>query len=272
MNKCWFHASLHLLSAIPMLRSWCLSSPQGLCLFEKRFLAAMRAIFYTRRPADVSRFFPSVRDFNGVDRRYGQVAVPDFIEYLCNQSVNLSPLVRFTFSTRLKCSKCLWVSQRSSSDVSLKLHFPAGGLNFTLSDLVDYNSNTVLTDSDAVFCSHCKTKTTHTLSREYNPDLFLVELVRATLSSGNTWIKNLANVNFPVTDLKLPGFSRAYRVVSTCHHRGSVNSGHWLTKIATGSGWYELDDLIARNFCTQLPGVSDNSVTVILLIAEDKLV
>ena len=112
------------------------------------------------------------------------------------------------------------MSQRSSSDISLKLYFPAGGLVFTLSDLVDYNSNTVLSDSDAVFCSRCKTKTTHTLSREYNPDLVLVELVRATLSSGNTWIKNLAKVNFPVTDLKLPGFPRAYRVVSTCHHRG----------------------------------------------------
>ena len=98
-----------------------------------------------------------------------------------------------------------------------------------------------------MFCSRCKTKTTHTLSREYNPDLVLVELVRATLSSGNTWIKNLAKVNFPVTDLKLPGFSRTYRVVGTCHHRGSVNSGHWLSKVVTGSGWYELDDLIARN-------------------------
>ena len=61
-------------------------------------------------------------------------------------------------------------------------------------------------------------------------------------------------------------------MVSTCHHRGSLNSGHWLTKIATGSGWYELDDLISRNLSTQPPGVSDNSVAVILLIAVDKLV
>ena len=61
-------------------------------------------------------------------------------------------------------------------------------------------------------------------------------------------------------------------MVSTCHHRGSVDSGHWLTKIATGSGWFVLDDLISRNLSTQPPGVSDNSVAVILLIAENKLV
>ncbi len=77
--------------------------------------------------------------------------------------------------------------------------------------------------------------------------------------------------SFPVASLKLPGFPRTYRVVSTCHHRGSVNGGHWLTKIATNTGWYELDDLIPRNLPTNPPGVSDNSVTVILLIAEDKL-
>ena len=164
------------------------------------------------------------------------------------------------------------MSQRSSSDVSLKLHLPAGGLDFTLVDLVDYNSKVVLTDNDAVYCSHCKIKTPHTLSRDYNPDLFLVELIRATESSQNTWTKNSAILNFPTTSLKLPGFPRTYRVVSTCHHRGSMNSGHWVTKLATGAGWYELDDLISRNVLTQPPGVNDNSVAVILLIAEEKLV
>ena len=237
-------------------------------MFDSRFLAAIRAIFHTNRIADVNRFFPLVRDFDGVNRRYRQVAVPDFIEHLCNQSVNLSPMVKHTLSTQLQCSKCNWVSQRLSNDVFLKLHLPPGSLDFTLVNLVDYNSNVVLTDNDAVFCGHCKIKTPHKLSREYNPDLFLIEVVRATESSRNTWLKNDASIHFPVPSLKLPGFPRTYRVVSTCHHRGSVNGGHWLTKIATNTGWYELDDLIPRNVP---PGVSDNSVTVILLIAEDKL-
>ena len=271
LNKCWFHSSLHLLSTIPKLRTWCLSSRQGLSLFEKRFLGAIQAIFKTKKPADVHRFFDLVKDFDGVNRRYGQVAVPDFIEFLCNQSVNLSPMVKFTLTTQLQCSKCNWVSQRSSTDVFLKLYLPRGGHTFTLADLVEYNSNVVLTDSDAVFCGHCNIKTSHSLSRKYNPDLFLVEVVRATESSRNTWLKSNACINFSATSLKLPGFSRSYRVISTCHHRGSVNGGHWLTKIATNTGWYELDDLRSKNSPTIPPGFNDDSVTVILLIAEDKL-
>jgi hypothetical protein len=225
LNKCWYHASLHLLSAIPRLRTWCVSSQHGLSLFERRFLNAIRAIVSSRSPAAVNRFFPLVRDFDGVNRRYGQVAAPDFIEYLCNQSANLSPLVKFTLSTQLQCSKCLWVSRRSSSDVFLKLHLPVGRIDFTLAELVDYNSNVVLSDSDAVFCGQCNVKTSHNLSREYNPDLLVMEVVRATEASRNTWVKNDASLNFAVTNLKLPGFPRTYRVVSTCHHRGSV--GLW---------------------------------------------
>ena len=240
-------------------------------MFERRFLNAVRAIFHTRRSADVGLFFPLVRDFCGVNNRYGQVAVPDFIEYLCARAPTLSPVVKLGFTTKLQCSKCQWVSQRMYSDVSLKLHIPPGREQVTLSDLVDYNSNVVLTDTDAVFCGHCNLKTSHTLSRDYNPDLFLMEVVRVTESSRNKWVKNNASLSFPVTDLILPGFSRSYRVVGTCHHRGSLNGGHWLTKLSTNHGWFDLDDLKAKNLPTSPPGVTDNSVTIILVIAEDKL-
>src|SRR3954447_13677055 len=88
------HAALHLLSAIPALRSLCLLPPKGLTTFETSFLSAVRAIFHSRRPADVSSFFPLVRDFTGINNRYGQVAVPDFIEHLCQRSSNLSKVVK----------------------------------------------------------------------------------------------------------------------------------------------------------------------------------
>ena len=60
--------------------------------------------------------------------------------------------------------------------------------------------------------------------------------------------------------------------MGTCHHRGTVNSGHWITKVLTNGGWHELDDLVGKSLVTSPPGVSDDSVTIILLIAEDKLV
>ena len=179
-------------------------------------------------------------------------------------------MVKFAFATQLQCSKCQWVSQRVYNDVFLKLHVPPGKTHVTLADLVDYTSTVVLTDSDAVFCGHCNLKTSHKLSREYNPDLFIMEVIRATESSNNNWVKNNVSLTFPCSELKLPGFSRSYQVVGSCHHRGSLNGGHWLTKLSSSHGWYELDDLKPKNLPCGPPGVNDDSVTVILAIAEDK--
>ena len=44
-----------------------------------------------------------------------------------------------------------------------------------------------------------------------------------------------------------------------------------ITKVLTNGGWHELDDLVGKSLVTSPPGVSDDSVTIILLIAEDKL-
>jgi len=151
----------------------------------------------------------------------------------------------------------------------LKLYFPSDSKQVALHELVDYSSKAVLARSEAVYCGHCDAKTTHTLSRDSDPDLFAVELIRVIDSNG--WIKNDSMVTFPVTGLALPGFPRRYRVVATCDHRGSLNGGHWLTKVSTSRGWFELDDLSSRNFATDPPGVNDKSVVLILLIAEDRL-
>ena len=183
-----------------MLRSLCLSPPKGLGVFEMRLLAAVHAIFYTRNSATVSAFFPLVRDLNGINNRYGQVAVPDFIEHLCNHSPILSPVVKFAFATQLQCSKCQWVSQRVYNDVFLKLHVTPSKTLVTLADLVDYTSTVVLTDSDAVFCGNCNLKTSHKLSREYNPDLFIMEVIRATESSNNNWVKNNVSLTYPCSE------------------------------------------------------------------------
>lgn len=126
LNKCWYHAGLHLLSTIPALRTLCSSPPKGIRAFEKRFLAAVHAIVLSRRPFKVASFFPLVSDFSGINNRYGQKAVPDFLEHLFGQSPNLAPVVKFTFSSKLTCSTCRWVSERLSDDISLKLHLPAG--------------------------------------------------------------------------------------------------------------------------------------------------
>ena len=98
-----------------------------------------------------------------------------------------------------------------------------------------------------------------------------MEIVRVTQSSPTTWRKNCASVSFDFKNLKLPGFDRLYKVVSTCHHHGSINSGHWFTKVLTQKGWFEMDDLKAKCSTTRPPGVTDNSVTLILMVGQNKL-
>ena len=86
LNNCWFHATLNFLTGVPLLRSVCLSPPMDASHFEKMLLNALLSIFYVKRSAPIAEFFPLVMDFSGINNRYGQVAVPDFIEYLFAKS------------------------------------------------------------------------------------------------------------------------------------------------------------------------------------------
>ena len=96
----------------------------------------------------------------------------------------------------------------------------------------------------------------------------MIEIIRVT-EVRRRWLKNNVSVSFTCSNLVLPGFPRPYKVVGSCNHRGSLSGGHWFTKELTDTGWYELDDLKAKNSLTQPPGRNDSSVVV--LIAENKL-
>src|SRR6185436_2684928 len=172
--------------------------------------------------------------------RYGQIAVPDFLEYLCNQSPILLRTLEITYFTRLQCSICRWVSTSSNRDCSLKLYIPPTAKTATLGDLLDYNSNVILSDDDGVICRNCNAKTTYSSSRDYNSNLLLIEIIRVTRLR-NAWIKKSLPIDFSTRDLKLPGFDRPYRVIASCHHRGFLHGGHWFTNISTNSGWFNLD-------------------------------
>ena len=128
---------LFIFLSIPSLRLSSLSPSQELSDFERKLLGALCGIFHSRNSAPVSSFFPLVMDFNGVNNRYGQVAVPDFLEHLCARAPNLSDIVKHKFLTQLQCSVCRWVSQRVCRDVSLKLYIPPDRKQFTLNELVD---------------------------------------------------------------------------------------------------------------------------------------
>ena len=166
---------------------------------------------------------------------------------------------------------CNWISSRKFTDVSLRLHL-SGQAHVDLSDLVNTNSTALLAGPDAVNCGKCKIKTSQHSQRSYNdPDLFLIEIIRVMPDSKNRWVKNDAPLSFAVKNLHLPGFVRPYTVVGTCHHRGSLNGGHLTTKVFTKEGWFDMDDLKRDRVLASPPGVQDNTTSVILLIAVDRL-
>lgn len=140
-----------------------------------------------------------------------------------------------------------------------------------LTDLLTANLTALHDGADAVFCGNCRLKTSQKSERCYNsPDFFLIEIIRVKQSHNGNWVKNDAPISFEVKDLKLPGFLRSYSVVGSCHHRGSLNGGHWITKIATSKGWFDMDDLRSDSLPSGPPGVNDASVCCILLINQDK--
>ena len=156
------------------------------------------------------------------------------------------------------------------NDVQLKLYVPLDAKRQTLLDLLNSNSNTIHSSQNSVFCGQCNKKTPHKSSRDYNPDIFFVEIIRVIEKDGR-WVKNPVKVSFPRSNLQLPGFSGSYKVIGSCHHRGTVSSGHCFTKVLTsGNLWYNLDDLKLKVFSTCPPGYDDDSVAVLLLGVEDK--
>ena len=154
-----------------MIRTLTLLPPQDINDFERVLFNALRSIFHTLSISSVNAFFPLVRDCNAANHRYGQIAVPDFLEFLCNRSPLLLRNLESKYFTRLQCYGCKWISSNPVKDVSLKLYLPSNSKSTTLEDLVDYNSRVVLKDDDAVFCRNCNTKRAHSSSRDYTSDL-----------------------------------------------------------------------------------------------------
>ena len=118
-------------------------------------------------------------------------------------------------------------------DFMCKLYLPSKvGNRCSLFDILQFNSK--VPSLSSVFCGHCDRKAEHSAYWEHNAAIF--ELIRVTqrkTDNGMLWRKSCLPISFPVTGIKIPGSDSRYRVISTCHHRGSIRYGHWLTKLLT---------------------------------------
>jgi len=74
LNKCWYHATLHLLTANPLIRNVSLFVVDHLNSFEQSLCLALQSILRNGSQDTIHNFFLLVRDFTGISNRYGQVA------------------------------------------------------------------------------------------------------------------------------------------------------------------------------------------------------
>ena len=149
----------------------------------------------------IDKFFFTVRDFDGARYRHGHIAVPDFLEYIYNNSSNLSNLLSFNFHNILQCLKCKWISMIACKDVQLNLYLPLDCKRLTLSDLLLSNSNATHSNRDSVVCGQCNKKTLHQSKKDFNPDIFFVEIIRV-IEKDKKWVKNPVKVSFSVLQSK----------------------------------------------------------------------
>ena len=153
----------------------CLKTVDGCPIFESKFTAAVQAILNHRGVNEVNDFFKLVMDFSGINNRFGQVAVPDFLEHLAGILPNLFNPIKCRVDTTLRCGKCKWISHSLSNDFLFKLYFPPGlHTGISLLDLWKFNVENKL--GDFVFCGKCNQKTHQTSTLEMSPDIFLIVL------------------------------------------------------------------------------------------------
>ena len=272
LNKCWFHASLHLLANVPMLREYLAEYPVSSAPLYKDFRKAIQAIIGHFSPSLVSNFFEKISAFNGVNNRYGQIAVPDFLEYLWTQLPDCFKSIWTPSIRKMQCLKCNWVSYKNSQDMLLKVYIPTHiGKNVSLKDLIDYNF--INAHSEPSLCGHCHVNTNQKTVWDFIPNLVCLEILRVTerktKSKQLRWSKNNVSISFPTSGIHLPGSSSSFRVIGTCDHRGTLYGGHWVTRMYCKSNtWYEADDLKNRVTLASTPGVKDTSVVNLLLIAD----
>jgi ubiquitin C-terminal hydrolase len=231
---------------------------------------ALSTIFNGKSTLAVDNFFHSVKDFNGLNNRFGQLAVSDFLEYLVSQAPNVLSTVRCSINKRLQCLKCQWISSTSSEDIFYRLYIPPGFRNsISLTDLVNYNSRSRLYGANSLWCGNCGIKTEQSDVRDSNSDIIMFEIIRVTRNSQSVWTKNCLPINF--TDRNISFGSRKYHLAGTCHHKGTLKFGHWITKLCLSDGnWYELNDLKITHQKTMAPGSNDSTAVILVFLAADK--
>ena len=239
------------------------------------FQSAMLAILGRKSSGPVDKFFRQIRDFKGANNRYGQLAVSDFLEFLAIRLPDIFSFLKSRITMKLQCLTCKWLSLTTSCDLLVKLYIPPGeAKRISLTDLLTYNFSSTLAES-ATNCGKCRKKTTQKSTPEQVPLLLCFEIIRVTqkvINSRHSWTKNNIRVTFPTRGISVPGSVHKYRVIGTSHHKGTLLGGHWFTKVCTKNNqWFDLDDLRFGNHASSGPGSEDNSVVILILLAEHVL-
>ena len=216
----------------------------------------------------VEKAFNIVKDFTGRQFRYRQLSLSDFVDYLLLKFPTIFNSLCTSITTTLTCTSCGWLSFRQSPDSALKLYFynsPMRKKSFLLQDLINRNSRVFLSGNNQVRCGKCKRDTPQESSCSFNGELILIEIVRVIFKDEKQ--RNDSSVFFPLKGISLPEMPGTFSPIATCHHTGSLDSGHWFARVRlSNDSWYEIDDTKGRHAVITSVGESSGSASLVMLM------
>ena len=79
------------------------------------------------------------------------MAVPDFLEHLSENIPDIFQPIRSNVFTSLQCQRCKWISISMANEVLIKLYIPESKRTVTFTDLLAFNSETLIPEASGVF-------------------------------------------------------------------------------------------------------------------------
>jgi len=172
--------------------------------------------------------------------------LPAMLEGNASIEPTIRGLLGFHTSTAITCPSCNHVTSQTTTDYNLAIHINNGGPLTNILRHTTFAPN-IIHGRHCDMCDHTGTvpQLTQLLT---GPDVLVMDLLRFT----NLFTKNMAQVSFgqdlDLTPFTTPKTELKYLLAATIHHKGNLNSGHFIAVAKCPNGrWQELNDPKVRN-------------------------
>uniref|UniRef100_A0A6P7GT98 ubiquitinyl hydrolase 1 n=1 Tax=Diabrotica virgifera virgifera TaxID=50390 RepID=A0A6P7GT98_DIAVI len=152
------------------------------------------------------------------------------------------------------CCNCRKVNPTYDTDSLLMLSVPNKSCNLQ-NMIFDYLKEVRLTDFS---CNNCKFTNTIINKKELTvePEILAIVLKRYMPSSDNlTFVKNMAEIDFPLRDLRFG--TSSYNLCSIVEHSGNLSGGHYFATVKLdykSDDWYLFNDTVISKYSKPVNG------------------